>query len=323
MSSLSHVKSSAIDNPLPAYPFIFDIKCEVNGGKLAHLELGDIHGFGFERIYYLFDMNDQEVRGDHCHKILSQLVIVLRGSCKVELESKGIFYSFNLDLPTRALYIPKGFYRRLSQFSADALCLVLASDRYNEHDYIRGHDSFLTWQETQSIISSVPYLTLDREYGERRSCFDIAYFDTMKSGQFILGTEVENFEARFSSFIGVRYGISVGNGFDGLLLVLQAWGVGADDEVIVPAHTFIATALAASRLGAKIELVDVDPSTHQLDLESLEAKITKRTKVVIPVHMHGSMCPIEGVLELCKKNSLFVLEDASQALTLPPSLVQF
>jgi dTDP-4-amino-4,6-dideoxygalactose transaminase len=130
---------------------------------------------------------------------------------------------------------------------------------------------------------------------------------------FILGPPVAAFEGAYAAFIGARHCIGVANGTDALELALRAAGVTADDEVLLPANTFIATALAVARAGARPVLVDCDPEFHLLDVAQAEARATKRTRFLIPVHLYGQMAPVAELEALARARDLTVIEDAAQA----------
>lgn len=159
----------------------------------------------------------------------------------------------------------------------------------------------------------VPYIDFTREYKLIENEVDAAYKRVMQRGWYILGPEVANFEKQFAEFCGTKYAIGVASGIDALILVLDAWGLGPGDEAIVPANTYIATAFAASHLGAKPVFVDVDPNSFNVDVSKIEAAITERTRAILPTHLYGQMANMEPILALAKKYNLRVLEDAAQA----------
>ncbi len=130
---------------------------------------------------------------------------------------------------------------------------------------------------------------------------------------FILGPAVTEFETAYASFIGAKHCVGVANGTDALELALRAAGADADAEVLLPANTFIATALAVLRAGARPVLVDCDPDFHLLDLEQAAARIGKKTRFLMPVHLYGQMAPVEQVDALAQAHGLTVIEDAAQA----------
>ena len=130
---------------------------------------------------------------------------------------------------------------------------------------------------------------------------------------FILGGEVAEFEASFARFVGVPHCIGVANGTDALELALRALGIGAGDEVVVPANSFIASALAVARAGASPVLVDCDAATLLLDVADVERKLTPRTRALMPVHLFGQVAPMELLTPLAADRRIAIVEDAAQA----------
>jgi dTDP-4-amino-4,6-dideoxygalactose transaminase len=130
---------------------------------------------------------------------------------------------------------------------------------------------------------------------------------------FILGPPVAAFEAAYAAFIGARHCIGVANGTDALELALRAADVRSDDEVLLPANTFIATALAVARAGARPVLVDCDPEFHLIDVAQAAARATKRTRFLIPVHLYGQMAPARELEAVARTHGLTLIEDAAQA----------
>jgi dTDP-4-amino-4,6-dideoxygalactose transaminase len=135
----------------------------------------------------------------------------------------------------------------------------------------------------------------------------------MSSGWYILGQEVEAFETEFASYCGVRHCIGVSNGLDALELILRGYGIGAGDEVIVPANTFIATWLAVSRAGAVPVPVEPNELTHTIKTDQVEKAISSRTRAVMPVHLYGQPADMDPIHELAQRYGLKVIEDAAQA----------
>lgn len=135
----------------------------------------------------------------------------------------------------------------------------------------------------------------------------------MDSGWFILGPELEAFESEFAHYCNVKHCIGVGNGLEALHLLLNAYGIGPGDEVIVPSNTFIATWLAVSQCGATPVPVEPDINTHNLDPSAIEAAITPATRVIIPVHLYGQVADMDPIVSLARKYGLIVIEDAAQA----------
>src|SRR4030095_3345764 len=162
-------------------------------------------------------------------------------------------------------------------------------------------------------MTDVPFLELGETYLEIKDELDSAYSRVMNSGWYILGAEVEAFEAEFAAYCGTRHCVGVGNGLEALQLVLRGYGIGTGDEVIVPANTYIATWLAVSNAGATVIPVEPDEGTYNIDPGRIEAAITSKTKAVLPVHLYGQPADMRPINEIAQAHGLRVIEDAAQA----------
>lgn len=140
-----------------------------------------------------------------------------------------------------------------------------------------------------------------------------AFERVLGNSWYINGTEKESFERKFAEYCGVKYCVGVGNGLDALTLILKALGIGNGDEVIIPANTFIATALAVTNTGATPVLVDPKLNDFNIDIEKIEEKISSNTKAIIPVHLYGCACDMDLIMEIARKHNLLVVEDCAQA----------
>ena len=150
---------------------------------------------------------------------------------------------------------------------------------------------------------------------ERKLSGDLhaAFERVLDASWYIRGSECASFEKAFSGYVGVEHCVGCGNGLDALTLALEALGVGPGDEVIVPALTFVATALAVSKAGAVPVLVDVHPHTANLDPTGLSAAVTPKTRAVIPVHLYGQPADMDPILRFAQEHGLAVVEDCAQA----------
>jgi dTDP-4-amino-4,6-dideoxygalactose transaminase len=135
---------------------------------------------------------------------------------------------------------------------------------------------------------------------------------TLKSGQYILGEEVENLEKEVAEYYGKKYAIGVGNGTDALFLSLRALGIGTGDEVITTPFTFVASSEVIANVGAKPVFVDINYNDFLINPDLIEKAITKRTKAILPVHLFGQACS-QKIIAIAKKHKLKVIEDAAQA----------
>jgi dTDP-4-amino-4,6-dideoxygalactose transaminase len=161
---------------------------------------------------------------------------------------------------------------------------------------------------------NVPLLDLKAQYLAIKGDVDAAIAEVMASQHFILGPKVEACEKAIARYSSCSHGVGVSSGSDALLACLMAEDIGAGDEVITTPYTFFATAGAIARLGATPVFVDIDPMTYNLDVSQIAAKITNRTRALIPVHLYGQMADMDAVMQVAKKHNLIVIEDAAQAI---------
>lgn len=161
---------------------------------------------------------------------------------------------------------------------------------------------------------SIPFIDLKAQHEHLLPELWPEYERIFKEGKFILGEEVEKFENAMAEWLGADAAVGVNSGTDALLMGLRALGVGEGDEVIVPAYTFVATADAVVRAGAKPVFVDVDARTYNIDPEKVQDAITEKTRAVIVVHLYGQAADIDAILAIAKERSLFVIEDVAQAM---------
>jgi dTDP-4-amino-4,6-dideoxygalactose transaminase len=159
----------------------------------------------------------------------------------------------------------------------------------------------------------IPFVDLQAQYRAIKGEVDAAIGRVVESAAFVLGREVEAFESAFAEYLGARFCIGVSNGTAAIQLAVTACGIGAGDEVIVPANTFFATAEAVSTAGATPVFVDADPVSYTIDVKRIEAAITERTRAIIPVHLYGQAADLDAVFEIAGRHDLAVIEDAAQA----------
>lgn len=160
----------------------------------------------------------------------------------------------------------------------------------------------------------VPLLDLNRQNAALQAGLTAAFERVLRSGHFILGSEVESFEREAAVALGAKHAIAVSSGTDAILVALMALGLGPGDEVICPSFTFFATAGCIARLGATPVFADVDAATFNLDAADVARRITPRTKALMPVHLFGQSAEMEPLLALARQHKLAVIEDAAQAL---------
>jgi dTDP-3-amino-3,4,6-trideoxy-alpha-D-glucose transaminase len=162
----------------------------------------------------------------------------------------------------------------------------------------------------------VPFVDLKAQYTSIQSELDEVVLGVMSRCDFILGKEVDAFEKAFAEYVGVKHVVGVSSGTSALRLAIEALGIGAGDEVVTTANTYIATCEAISHAGATVRLVDCDPDTYNIDVSQLEDAVKAshgKVKGVIPVHLYGQPADMEPVQEIAHRHHLFVIEDVAQA----------
>ena len=160
---------------------------------------------------------------------------------------------------------------------------------------------------------AIPPFELTRQYQLIREEIEIAVLQVLSSGRYIGGAAVTEFEQQFANYIGVSQCVACNSGTDALILALRALEIGSGDEVITSAFSFIATAEAITWVGATPVFVDIDLDTFNLNVETIEAAITRNTKAILPVHLFGQPVDMTKVIEIAQAHSLDIIEDCAQA----------
>jgi dTDP-4-amino-4,6-dideoxygalactose transaminase len=171
---------------------------------------------------------------------------------------------------------------------------------------------FQEW-DMPAPMMDIPAEDLTRQYSQIQEEIHAAIDQVLPSGKYTMGPILESFENQMAAFCGVKHCIGISNGTEALHLALVAMGVGPGDEVITQANTYVATAFAVSYLGARPVFVDIQPDSYNIDIGRIEAAISDRTRVIIPVHMYGNPTDMDPLMQLARRRGLKVLEDASHA----------
>jgi dTDP-4-amino-4,6-dideoxygalactose transaminase len=166
---------------------------------------------------------------------------------------------------------------------------------------------------SQDSQNNIPFLDLGEQVRELRTEIHEAIDRVLSSGWFLLGPELAAFESEWSTYTQSHFAVGVANGLEAIHLCLQALGIGAGDEVIVPSHTYVATWLAVSHSGATPVPVEPDETTCNIDPSLIERAITRRTKAILPAHLYGHPADLDPILEIARKYGLKVIEDGAQA----------
>ena len=170
--------------------------------------------------------------------------------------------------------------------------------------------------ETYKKIMKVPFVDLKLQYQKYKLELDEAMALVIQETAFIGGSAnkfVSQFEHEFAKYLGQKHVVSCANGTDSLEILLEAFGIGRGDEVIVPALSWISTSEAVSRIGATPVFIDIDVNTLLIDVNKIADKITSKTKAIIPVHLYGNAVDMESIMLIADKNNLVVIEDCAQS----------
>jgi dTDP-4-amino-4,6-dideoxygalactose transaminase len=163
------------------------------------------------------------------------------------------------------------------------------------------------------MSEKIPFVAPSRVYSMLKEELDAAYFEVMSKGDLIDRQHLKSFESHLADFVGTKYAIGLNSGYDALHLSLRALGIKEGDEVIVPAHTFVATCSAVVNVGATPVLVDV-ARDFNIGIRKIEEVINERTKAIIPVHLSGWMADMPAIMQIAQKHNLYIVEDACQSL---------
>ena len=160
----------------------------------------------------------------------------------------------------------------------------------------------------------IPILDSKRQYKQIGDKIESAVCEVLRSGSYILGPQNKEFEKNIAEYIGVKHAIGLNSGTDALHIALRALDIGAGDEVITTAFTFVATTESIGIVGATPVFADIDPDTFNIDPKKIENAITPRTKAIIPVHLYGQPCDMDAIMDIAKRYDLYVIEDCCQAI---------
>jgi dTDP-4-amino-4,6-dideoxygalactose transaminase len=165
----------------------------------------------------------------------------------------------------------------------------------------------------KAVPATIPFVDLKAQYRSLKPRMDAAIQNVLDRAAFILGPETTDFENAFAAYVGVKHAIGVSSGTDALEMALRACGIGAGDEVITVANTYIATCEAISLAGAEVRWVDCDARTYNIDSSQIEKAITPKTKAILPVHLYGQPADMDPIMAVARKHGLRVIEDCAQS----------
>lgn len=295
------------------FKFNVDWKIDPNNndrGSLLPIESLKNIPFDIKRFFLIKDVNDNQKRGYHSHKKCKQVFVLIQGSIDIEFDNGLKKEKYFMRDINEALYVPENIWCVMENISKDCILLVVCSEYYDENEYCRNYDEFLNIVKPEI---KVPMLDMKETTQRIKKEVLVRMNNVIDNTSFVLGKELKIFEESFAKYIGTKYCVGMSNGTATMISILKSLNLSRDDEVLTQANTYIAAPLAISQNNLKISLVDCCPDSLAIDLDELEKKITKKTKVIIVVHLYGACCNMERLVNICKKNNIFLLEDAAQA----------
>jgi len=287
-------------------------KKDDNRGCLVPIESHKDVPFNIERIFYIKNM-DNYPRGFHSHKLTIQVLVPLAGSFTIELTDGIKTENYHLNHDNMGLLVPRNIWLKMQDFSTDCIILVICSYRYDENEYIRNFGDFIKHNSNLKKDQEIPLFSLKQQTYELRFEVQKKFNQLLEINQFVLGTELVDFEKNFSEYNNSKYCVGISNGTSAMVSALKALNLKPEDEVIIQSNSYIAGALAIELAGLKIKIVDIDELTLNLDLDQLEANLTEKTKAVLIVYLYGTCPDMDRLMTMKDKYGFFLIEDAAQA----------
>jgi dTDP-4-amino-4,6-dideoxygalactose transaminase/acetyltransferase-like isoleucine patch superfamily enzyme/dTDP-4-dehydrorhamnose 3,5-epimerase-like enzyme len=282
-----------------------------------------------QRMFMIYDTPKAELRGYHAHKSTYQCLVCVKGAVNVLVDNGVERREVKLDSPNKSLLIPPMIWSSQTYLEAGSVLVVLASEKHIPEKYIHDYRQFLELAGTESPSLDdktddeavgdceptdvhVPFLDLKAINKPYESQFHTAFSRVLESGCFVLGPEVEAFEAEWANYCGALYCVGLGSGLAALHLLLLAADIQPHHEVIVPSNTYIATVLAISQAGAKPVLVEPNPLTHTLDAIAVKAAITANTHSILTVDLYGQTSDMDPICALANECGIYTFADSAQ-----------
>jgi UDP-N-acetyl-3-dehydro-alpha-D-glucosamine 3-aminotranferase len=275
-------------------------------GALAAFD-SDTLPFEPVRTFVITEVPPGATRGGHLTSC-DEFFWIKAGNCRLLVAEGARQVSLLIDNPQQGVVVRAGLFVEVTDFTPDALLLVMASQPYATAVVARtGAD--VAEEHGEAIGSPDP----SRHLAQYGSEIKLAIARVFENGRFIRGAECAAFESEFADYLGVQHAVGVASGTQAITLALAALGIGPGDEVITVSLTFIATALAIEATGAKAVFVDVDRNSRCMDVAALEAAITPATAAVVPVHLHGFPAAMPEIMRIAERHGLAVVEDCAQS----------
>lgn len=294
------------------------INFKINGdlrGKLIAIDSEFDLPFDIKRIFYIKDLDNLE-RGHHGHRKCEQILVPINGSFTLRLDNGNEINEYYLDKPNEGIHIPLYNWISMKNFSKNCIIMVICSYKYDEDEYIRDYNTFLKEvNENKNKINKIYNFSLKEQTNllKRKVLNNIEKI--IDRNEFVMGSEVVNFENKFAEYNNIKYCIGVSNGCSALKIALKSLEL-KNPKVIVQANTYVAVPLVCEELQIKYDLIDIDDNLL-LDLNKLEEYLQNNNKnnelVLMLVHLYGNCVDMERLLTLKEKYNFKIIEDTAQA----------
>ena len=282
-------------------------------GKLAVLHFNKMPWKPM-RSFIILDTPVDTIRGGHGHYKTEEILSVIRGRVEVTIDDGRTRFSRVLSI-NDSCYVKKLEWVVVKFLEPDSVLHAACNTEYDETDYIRDFDEFkraVADHNHATASRRVPMLDLVAHYNSMKVEIDDAISEVLDTAYYINGPAVARFENEFARYTSTKHCVGLSSGTDALFLALEAMNVRAGDEVIIQGNAYIADALAVHYRDAKIVMIDQD-ETYGIDVKLLRDAITTKTRCVIAVHMYGSSCNMDELVQICQEEKIYLIEDCAHS----------
>ena len=270
--------------------------------------------FDIKRLFYLTNLST--MRGGHSHYECKQILYCINGNCKLYCTDGKKETSCIIKNKDGGFYTPPNHWLEITEFSPNCVILVLCSHFFDENDYCRDKNKFYDYIKNIKLFKNNEIIELNniKKHTLRFKDELLKKFDNiLVNGEFTYGTETNDFEKKFSEYIGVNHCIACSNGTTALILALQSLNLDQGSEVLIQSNSYVAGIIAILNNRLKIKWVDIDEDNLTININKIEENISNNTKVLLLVYLYG-ICPdMDKILELKNKYNLYLIEDCAQA----------
>jgi len=268
--------------------------------------------FTMKRIFYITNLNNK--RGGHSHYKCEQILYCINGSCTLYCYDGDKEFISDINNKNGGFYTPPNHWLEIYNFSSDCVILVLCSEYFDETDYCRDKFEFNNYiNNLKKQIVPIKLNNIVKNISPLKNILLDKFNEILSNGQFINGTETNQFEEKFSKYMNLNYTVSCCNGTSALFLALESLNLPEGSEVLVQTNAYIADIIAILNSNLKVKWIDINDQTLTVDINKIEENITPNTKVLLLVHLYGMCANMDEILKIKEKHNLYLIEDCAQA----------